>query len=586
MNTLPLPDLDDTLATCLQWLRPLVDDKTYRNSEQALADFRHLEAPKLQRLLEQRAAIAAPDSWLIDYWRNLRLANRGSLPLTGNQTMKIEWKAPQSGLKRVAHFVHALARVHRDYLGGDIKYGDDTCHEQWRILLGACRRPLPECDGYIFNDADNPARHINILYRGRGWTMDVLDTGGGIASPAQIENTLYRLIHTCGEAPDLPFAAPSVFANEQAREIRAQLNSRSENAAIWQNIEKSLFILSLDDAHILDDEDALNDAAFPDGSAVWAYKPLNYRCNLSDDRYFLHSESTWVDAATLADILALAQQYQQDGKIRRKNTLPDNLNLEALAWQIDKHENKEQDSGTHKLIKEALADYLHHAESYTTGIYDLYLNDQEQRLLKHNDPDALMQIALQYAQYKVHKTVRSSRENIDMRHYINGRKCYMQTVTDTSKQAATAIYNLADGDTILPLLDAYSGERHARRRHCLHGNDVYGHLLGLESIAREQKQAVPAFFSDPGYLTLTQNYISTISLGCHGILSYIAFTAGKAENIAINYTCNRNNINLVLTHPRNRTREMQKFATAVQAGIKQLLRLLALRTCSLSQPLL
>ena len=188
-----------------------------------------------------------------------------------------------------------------------------------------------------------------------------------------------------------------------------------------------------------------------------------------------------------------------------------------------------------------------------------------------------MQIALQYAQYKVHKTIRSSRENIDMRHYTNGRKCYMQTVTDTSKQAATAIYNLADSDSIQPLIEAYSGEHLARKMHCLHGEDVYGHLLGLESIAREQKQAtIPAFFTDPGYLTLTQNHISTISLGCHGILSYIAFTAGKAENIAINYTYNRNNINLVLTHPRNRTREMQKFATAVQAGIKQLLRILAL----------
>ena len=576
MNTLPLPDLNDTLTTYQQWLRPLVDDKTYHNSEKALADFRHLEASKLQRLLEQRAAIAAPDSWLIDYWRNLRLANRGSLPLIGNQTMKIEWKAPQSGLKRVSHFVHALARVHRDYIGGGIKCDDDTCREQWRILLGACRRPMPDCDQYIFNEDDTPARHINILYKGRGWAMDILDGKGGIASPAQIENTLYQLIHDDAEAPDLPFAAPSVFPNEQAREIRAQLNSRSENAAIWQSIEKSLFILSLDDAHIIDDEDALNDAAFSDGSAFWAYKPLNYRCNLIDDRYFLHSESSWIDASTLADILALAQKNQHDGKIQRKNTLPDDLNLAPLDWQIDKHETKEQDSGTYKLIKEALAEYRHHAESYTTGIYDLYLNDQEQHLLKHNDPDALMQIALQYAQYKVHKTIRSSRENIDMRHYINGRKCYMQTVTDTSKRAATAIYDLADSDSIQLLIEAYSEEHLARKTHCLRGDDVYGHLLGLESIAREQKQDIPAFFTDPGYLTLTQNYISTISLGCHGILSYIAFTAGRAENIAINYTYNRNNINLVLTHPRNRTREMQKFATAVQAGIKQLLRILAL----------
>ena len=144
MKTLPLPSLDDTFATYLQWLRPLVDDKTYAHSAKALEDFRNLEAPKLQRLLEQRADLAAPDSWLIDYWRGMRLANRGSLPLTGNQAMKIDWKAPQSGLKRVAHFTHALARVHHAYQNGELGHitGDpDTCHSQWEILRGAARRP-------------------------------------------------------------------------------------------------------------------------------------------------------------------------------------------------------------------------------------------------------------------------------------------------------------------------------------------------------------------------------------------------------------------------------------------------------------
>ena len=577
MKTLPLPSLDDTFTTYLQWLKPLVDDKTYANSAKALEDFRHLEAPKLQRLLEQRADLAAPDSWLIDYWRAMRLANRGSLPLTGNQTMKIDWKAPQSGLKRVAHFTHALARVHHAYQNGELGHitGDpDTCHSQWEILRGAARRPLPVEDEYTFNDPHDPARHIIILYHGRGWAMDIHDGKGGIASPAQIENTLYNLAQSHPEAPDLPFAAPSVFPNEQAREIRAQLLSRGENAAIWQTIEKALFVLSIDDAHILDDEDALNDAAFSDGSAFWAYKPLNYRCNISDDRYYLHSESTWTDAATLADILRLAQQYPYDGQIRRKNTLPEHLNLRPLDWQIDKHETKDEDSGTHKLIKDALADYRHHAENHTTTICDLYLNDQEQALYKHNDRDAIMQIALQYAQYKTRKTIQSSRENIDMRHYQNGRKSYMQTVTATSIAAAHAIYQLEDGDDIQPLIDQYSKEHRERQSACRNGHDTYGHLLGLRSIAREQKQDIP-FFHDPGYLTLTENHLSSITLGCHGILSYIAFTAGNADSIAVNYAFNRNNINLVITHPRVRSREIQKFAAAVQAGNKQILRILA-----------
>ena len=577
MKTLPLPSLDDTFATYLQWLKPLVDDKTYANSAKALEDFRHLEAPKLQRLLEQRADLAAPDSWLIDYWRAMLLANRGSLPLSGNQTMKIDWKAPQSGLKRVAHFTHALARVHHAYQHGELGHitGDpDTCHSQWEILRGAARRPLPVEDEYTFNDPHDPARHIIILYHGRGWAMDIYDGKGGIASPAQIENTLYNLAQSHPEAPDLPFAAPSVFPNEQAREIRAQLLSRGENAAIWQTVEKALFVLSIDDAHILDDEDALNDAAFSDASAFWAYKPLNYRCNISDDRYYLHSESTWTDAATLADILRLAQQYPYDGQIRRKNTLPEHLNLRPLDWQIDKHETKDEDSGTHKLIKDALADYRHHAENHTTTICDLYLNDQEQALYKHNDRDAIMQLALQYAQYKTRKTIQSSRENIDMRHYQNGRKSYMQTVTATSIAAAHAIYQLEDGDDIQPLIDQYSKEHRLRKNACRNGHDIYGHFLGLRSIAREQKQDIP-FFHDPGYLTLTENHLSSITLGCHGILSYIAFTAGNADSIAVNYAFNRNNINLVITHPRVRSREIQKFAAAVQAGNKQILRILA-----------
>ncbi|MDO4643569.1 MAG: choline/carnitine O-acyltransferase [Cardiobacteriaceae bacterium] len=574
MKTLPLPTLDETFDTFLLWLKPLVDEKVLAHTEKALKDFRYLEAPKLQRLLEQRADLAAPDSWLIDYWRTLRLSNRGSLPLSGNQAVKIDWKAPQRGLKRVSHFVHALARVHHAYyknqeLGGD----GNICREQWKILLGAARRPLATEDEYIFN-TNEKACHIIVMYRGHGWAMDILDKKEGIASPAQIENVLYDLIHSEPATPDLPFAAPSAFPNAQAREIRAQLISRGENAAIWQLIEKSLFVLSLDDAHILDDEDALNDAAFSDGSAFWAYKPLNYRCNLIDDRYFLHSECSWADALTLADILKLAQQYQSDGKILRKNALPENLNLRPLEWQIDKHEHKEHDGGTHKLIKEALSEYRHYAESYTTSIYDLFLNDQEQSLLKPYDPNAIMQLALQYAQFKVYKNVRSSRENIDMRHYYNGRKSYMQTVTETSIAAAHAIYKLEDSGDIYPLICRYMEEHAERRKACLAGYDVYSHFLGLYSIAREQKQDID-FFKDPGYLVLVQNYLSTITLGGHGIISYIAFTGSREDSIAVNYSFNRNNINIVLTHQRVRMREMQKFAAAIQAGNKQILRILA-----------
>ena len=68
--------------------------------------------------------------------------------------------------------------------------------------------------------------------------MDIYDGKGGIASPAQIENTLYNLAQSHPEAPDLPFAAPSVFPNTQAREIRAQLISRGEKRRHLANRRK------------------------------------------------------------------------------------------------------------------------------------------------------------------------------------------------------------------------------------------------------------------------------------------------------------------------------------------------------------
>lgn len=569
MTQLPIPELDSTLTRFIDWLRPLVDDKTLQASQSAADTFAQGIGIELQQRLRAFAAEQAPDSWLIDDWRKRNLANRDSLPLSTNVAMRIEWQATQTGLKRVAHFASALIQVHADYRnkqpikvnGG--RGGEYMCPLQQRILAGASRRPSADIDTYVFNDdSGQPANHIVILCKGYAWRVTVLDDKGGIATPAQLDNVIHRILSAHEQEAEIAFTAPSFLTAEQACEIRAQLICRSENSNAWQCIERALFVLSLDETHHNDTDTAITDALFNDGSGIWAYKPLNYRCYINDDRYYVHFEHTWTDAGNILDIIACAQAHYDAQDCPRKNQLDAELAMTPLEWHIGEQ--------TRLLLKEYLAEYIRRAESLRIRHCELILSDEEQQLLAPYSKDALCQLLLQYAQYATFDRIRSTYEAVDMRHYQNGRTECLRPV---SSQSVALVKALRDGRATMRQFNDFITEHKNRIKACKRGEGVHRHLLGLALQAQKAGLDAP-FFSDAGYTLLSEDFFSTTSLGTHDVIGYIVFAPSCKGGFGINYSVTHNHLSFAIMFQRTGSEYVNTILNELESGLKHLLMLL------------
>lgn len=565
LEELPLPELRDTVQRTLQWLRPQVSDAVYLRSEAACAEFLQNSGPKLQAALYAQNPDTHEKRWHDDVVRALRLHNHRSLPLSGNLALVVNWQAPQRGIKRVAHFIHALLHVHRDYLTDKLApavnaEGEPLCMAQYAILGGCSRRPQIPCDVYHF--APPGCRHIVVIRGGHGFKIDVFDARMRIANPAQLEKALDDILAAPVEETEIPFGAPSVLPAQQALEIRAQLISRDDNRRIWQNLEEALFVVSLNSERHDDSTDGLHDALFSDAAEQWAYKPLNYCCDYRDDRIYLHAETAFANASVLRDILRRAQQYQQLNDYERKNNLPARLDVEALDWTIEQN--------TRELLQEALAQYHQQAEKMALFAVDIFITDEERRALAPLPSNALILLLLQYAQYEVYGDIRSIRVPLDMRHFRYGRQDILRPLTDASLAAVEAMHT---GQLSENLLKDSMQAHQARLAECKAGQGIHYHLQALHE-ANRQSEEPSDFFRDEGLLRLQEDFLHTAGLGAYDVAAGMAFAPRHPQGMGIHYAFNRNNINVMLIHRRADLRLAKAFGQALRAGIRQVLNVL------------
>lgn len=566
-----LPTLEHSLAQFSKNIAPLVDAKTFSRSQQAATEFAEGIAPALHDALITHAQATTPQSWLFELWREAQLKNSDSLPLSSNIAMKIEWKAVQSGLKGVAFFVNAIARVHQSYfadtLASELEALDlSYVPERWQVLAGASRQANLPNDQYFFATDHEKNKHIIVLYNGRAWKLDILDPKGGLATPAQIENALYLIVNSERSEPDIAFASPSVLPTAQALEVRQQMFAHDDNCKIWRYLDSALFVLSLDNEHHGDDEEALHDAVFGDGDGLWAYKPFTYRCHLQDDRYYVNFEHTWLDSHSVDQLLYLAQNFYDRQDYARRNALADDLNSQALEWHLE--------SNTRSLIKEPLVDYQRRSEAYSIKFCDVFLSREESDLLQRYGDDAIIQLLLQYAQQLTYHTIRSTYEAIGSRPDHNGNSDCIRPVSAVSKEL---VEDMVKDHQDIPLFERYIAEHRQKHRDGNNGLGMDRHFLGLKAMAEAQVLDVP-FFSDNGYRCLLDSFIVTTSYSHRHMAGHIAFAPTGNVGLGIDYAVRRNNINFILTYRRSELTNIPIFTRALQSGIRQMLHLFTERS--------
>ena len=590
MQTLPLPDLSTAIERLKHWLAPLVDEAVYAKTQEAVDVFAKRDGEHLYTALLVQAQAKAPESWLMALWQRQFLLNRESLPFSNNNlTLKIDWKAPQTGLKRVAHFAIAMARVHQLYLREPEKLQEELaelglgseqyCLAQWEVLKGAVRRPNAQKDEVVVYEpkADEPA-HIVLIYQGHAWKVQIMDGKGDLANAAQLENVLYEILQETQVEKTVPFTTPSLLPAEIALEVRAQLLCRDENAKIMQALSRAWFVLTLDNVHYLDESEAFFNAAFGQGDDYWAHKPLNYVCYLKDDRFFLHFDHSFLDAAAAVDMLALGQHLlDKSAQYPRKNKLADNLSLTPLNWMIDGRRNSaengskgEGSDGTYGMLYEALTLFRRQSETLMVSMYDVFMTDEEKRLLRDYSLSGVIQLLLQYAQFITYGEVRHTSQSLDMRHFYHGRSDTIATVT---KDSLEAVYALAEHRLSVKQLQQAVQIHEKRVKLSQNGGGINGFWLAMRYMGEVQGVQID-LLQDEGLLTLLNPFVATIESSNHHSEGKLVFAPPQENGLAVSYNASRNYCDFVITHKRSKINEVEKFTRAIGSGLKQILLLL------------
>lgn len=566
-----LPALDDALQEVAAWVAPVTTGEN--DCATGFADFTVHSGAQLYEALREQTVNNPDNNWMSDLWKRRFLTSREVLPFSSMMATKIDWRASQNGLKRVAHFAAALVRAYVVSLKAEA----DAAPKSWQRLFCACRIPASPKDKFkSVETRDANELKLIVLFHGYAWEIQVTDSKGAIVNPAQLESVLYRITQEAEEDADIPFTSISLLDNQTEMEIKKQLLSRDENHRLLRKVETSLFVLSLDDTHFSDEDEALADAMF--GEGFWAYKPLNFICHYADDRIFLTFERSYADPTTIMNLLSAAEPYFYDVKLPRKNALATDLSRQRLTWTIDGRKTGISENlpgnqgleGTLKTLNEGLADYRRQSEYWTITTHDVFVTAEDFHLLDQKYYDAISQLLLLYGEFVAFHKIASICDFIDLHHFSNGRCDLLET---TTAEAVTLVKRLHARTATPAMLDAALTAHQARWQAVKDGQGVISFMLVLKYLAKIQGLRCD-IFADDCLAPLFAPDVNTLTVKNGALISSMVMLPINASGIGVNYQITRSHIKFVFCYKRQLTAQMDSMRKAISSGLKQLFQLL------------
>ncbi len=563
LPALPIPTLEETAERYLLWVRPLLEDGDYQQTQHIVQRFIHTEGPQLQRDLQQfaRQQEAVGKSWLSDAWLDGYLTVRQSLPLSTSGAFRLDLNLPGQPLTRLAYFVVALAKQSADYLNGQLPdnispRGEPLDMRQWLSLRGIGRIPQKHCDRYELAPMDKQPRVIIVFWQGQAYALPILDKEHRVYSVATVLSMLQWVTQQNPKADNI--TALSLAPAEQAATLLADLCQSAVNRDNFQLLAHSLFHVHLTPKAFMDDTNALRELTFLANEKLWAYKPLTLCANLQNNDCFAHLEHSSYDAGALQSMFARCEAIAQQLTFAEPATT-DKLQPNELHWQLSQAQQTR--------LAEVQQAYSEKAKHYQVSIATTPI--ETQLIPEKTSLDSLMQLLMQYAQLKAFDEIRNTYEAVDVSHFQAGRT---ECIRPVSSESVAFVRALAAGKATWADFNLAHQEHKNRIKACKRGHGVNRHLLGLQLMAQRRGSQV-ALFSDKAYTALTTDFLSTSSLGDRHLIGDFAFSPTAPGGIGVSYflTDKPNGFLYCISYHQQQTDAVKRFINGLQEGSEQLM---------------
>ncbi|KAI7860304.1 acyltransferase ChoActase/COT/CPT [Circinella umbellata] len=583
---LPIPELKGTAERYKKSLLPLLSSAEHAKVSQKVDQFINEGGlgPKLQERLKALDKQETPKgvSWLDELW-----LNKGYLEYRIPTLINVNWwnqfKDPEGGLasdvapgkatefqlQRAANITVGLVnysnKINNEQVPPDVSRSGPFCMHQLKKLFGVSRIAANPRDKIITNWPAT-AKHITVIYKDQIFSVPVFDAEGEILSNKAMARQFRRVVDQVDKVQPELLQPPVGIMTSEHRDtwatVREQLESNATNKNTLNDIDSSLFVISLDDYSASSDIDQAHRNVFhgKEGRNRWFDKALSFIVE-NNGRAGVNGEHAPADAiipfTMFSEIITSEQNAQDIAKPNLSAPAPPTW----LGWDITpaiEDSLKTAQSNAAKLINDIDSVLLH---------YHGY-GSQFMKKAKVS-PDGWMQMAFQLAYYRQHGKSVPTYEAASTRKFLTGRTETVRTLSVDSVAFTKAWEdeNVKMEDK-LALMETAIGSHLEYMKAAVNGKGVDRHLLGLRCMMtpEEANSEAAAIFQDPSYAN-SQYWILSTSNVSPGDLSYGGFGAVVPEGYGIAYAVDKERIRISMSswnsYPETDTPEFRNVVSDI-----------------------
>ncbi|MFQ5729190.1 MAG: choline/carnitine O-acyltransferase, partial [Waddliaceae bacterium] len=403
LPSLPVPDLEKTLQTYLNSVKPFLTEEEFCRTQSVVEEFKKGVGPELHKELVARAKTLR--NWLESWWNEESyLSNRRSLAISsnwygvGSTPDMIDYPDPQIG--RASQTIKAMLQFKRmidaeTYEPWKVADTFPICMEQYKRLYGTCRIPGSPQDTI---EVHPDSKHIIVFVKNWAYPLDLYNSKGEEITLEELDARLSAIRENAErrkEAPDEVSYLTSQDRDSWALDRQALLSDK-DNAWSLKLIEEALFIVCLEDAAPENLEEHAR-AAFLGLDNRWydaGMQMIIFRNGLVGS----NMEHTGADATIPASMLKYVLDNEKDFGVRQDRVIPEKpLPPIPLRWDLPPDISSKIQAAK-QAVKREMEDY---------DLRVLEFNSYGKSLIKtnHFSPDGFVQMALQLAYFKLNNSL-------------------------------------------------------------------------------------------------------------------------------------------------------------------------------------
>ncbi|XP_039274243.2 carnitine O-palmitoyltransferase 1, liver isoform-like [Styela clava] len=511
----PLPRLSDTCRRLLEVFQPLVTEQEFKQMTDEMREFEKGEGPMLHAMLEKK--YQTEENWVAELWDNFAYLSQrtpivvntsiGCLTALNKTTLKACPAVKQVGrAASLAYSYLTFYEMRKNNTLPSILVLDlvPICAHRYKFLMACTRIPGVQMDELKCYD---DSKHIIVFRKGIMYRLEVYGlTPSGEEKLIPAEEIQRQLEIIMDDTADIKETAqnPSLFTGQPravwARD-RERLQLKRVNAVSLRDVESAIFHVVLEDTRPgnLTEEAWFNLCS--QGYNLWCDKSMTIQVH-ENSRAGLHFEHSTADATLYGRLLEFAWNYAKydsqgnavsggsEAVVRRVHVSPP----QRLEWDLSQFT---------QVIPKYEADLNKLCNDVEVKVFTLFHGKGAMKKCRVS-PDGFMQMALQLAFYRMHKSTPKTYESASTRFFKYGRTETIRTVS----MASVAFTKAMDNPNVLQsekaaLLKKAINHQHNYKLQAMNGQACDRHMFGLY-IAAKMAGVQPRIFQNKALLSPDQ----------------------------------------------------------------------------------